>query len=53
MKAELKEEPEKMPDTNNKEKKEPKAKQKVHVKTKEKPKAKQATSNRQPATSNQ
>jgi F-type H+-transporting ATPase subunit b len=34
--TELKEEPEKMPDTNNKEKKEPKAKQKVQAKTKAK-----------------
>jgi F-type H+-transporting ATPase subunit b len=46
MKAELKEEPEKKPDTNNKEKKEPKAKQKVQAKTKTKPKAKKATSNK-------
>ena len=38
LKAELKEVPEKKPDTNDKEKKEPKAKQKVQVKTKEKPK---------------
>jgi len=53
LKAELKEEPEKMPDTNNKEKKEPKAKQKVQAKMKAKPKAKPATSNQQPATSNQ
>jgi F-type H+-transporting ATPase subunit b len=52
MKAELKEEPEKMPDTNNKEKKEPKAKQKVRAKTKTNPKAKRAKSNKQKATSN-
>ena len=53
MKAELKEEPEKMPDTTNKEKKKPKAKQKDQAKTK--PKAKkgieqQATSNKQQVT---
>jgi len=53
MKAELKEEPEKIPDTDNKQKKEPKAKQKVQAKTKTKPKAKRPTSNRQQATSNQ
>ena len=53
MKAELKEEPEKMPDTNNKEKMKPKAKQKVQTKTKTKPKAHRATSNRQQVTSNQ
>src|SRR5664280_210415 len=52
MKAELKEEPEKMPDTNNKEKKEPKAKQKVQAKKKTNPKAKRAKSNKQQATSN-
>jgi F-type H+-transporting ATPase subunit b len=51
MKAELKEEPEKIPDTDNKQKKEPKAKQKVQAKTKTKPKAHRATSNKQ-ATSN-
>jgi F-type H+-transporting ATPase subunit b len=50
MKAELKEEPEKMPDTNNKKKMKPNAKQKVQAKTK--PKAKRATSNKQQATSN-
>jgi F-type H+-transporting ATPase subunit b len=52
MKAELKEEPEKMPDTNNKDKKEPKAKQKVQAKTKTNPKAKRAKSKKQQATSN-
>jgi F-type H+-transporting ATPase subunit b len=52
MKAELKEEPDKIPDTNNKEKKEPKAKQKVQAKTKTKPKPKRATRNKQQATNN-
>jgi F-type H+-transporting ATPase subunit b len=51
MKAELKEEPEKIPEPNNKEKKGPKAKQKVQAKVKTKPKAHRATSNKQ-ATSN-
>jgi F-type H+-transporting ATPase subunit b len=51
MKAELKEEPEKIPEPNNKEKKGPKAKQKVQAKEKTKPKAHRATSNKQ-ATSN-
>ena len=44
LKAELKEEPKKVPGSNDKEKQEPKSKQKVQVKTKAKPK---------PATSNQ
>ena len=48
----LKEEPEKMPDTNNKKKMKPNAKQKVQAKTKAKPKTKPAISNQQPATSN-
>jgi F-type H+-transporting ATPase subunit b len=52
LKTKFKEEPEKMTDTNNKEKKEPKAKQKVQAKTKAKPKTKPAISNQQPATSN-
>jgi len=66
LKADFKEEPGKIPDTNKKEKKEtkakqkvqtrtkakPKAKQKVQAKTKAKPKAKPATNNQQHATSN-